>query len=411
LVEADDEHAVVWTKPDDLKIDLKNPLAGLAIRKPGAFFALIGDGSIRFIRKTAAPAAVAAMFTINSGETAMLRPDEVLDDRFPSPGRRLGGFRPEIVERLKLGELVAKGIGNQIGLHVCDAEPTFDFSLPQFLGMAMGSFNGRNPIGFGGEGMIIGVLATALNAPVYVSMPVKDPKVVDEFLARLDGVMSVAARDKENLNRFLRIEQDYYQLAGGKGKDVRAYGFRFGPLKWRFFWARIEGGLYIASKAFILEDLLNAVAGKKSPIADDVPAAHGMIRLRPHQWKQVLDDYRLGWAENNREACLHNLGPLSSLSRSMPGQSGESLNKELERLSGRLYGVHFFCPEEGRYVAAPDGNGVICSVHGSAVLPKQPTAPSEKSSIGKLLREFSDMTLSLTFLEEGLRAVVTIDRK
>jgi len=92
-------------------------------------------------------------------------------------------------------------------------------------------------------------------------------------------------------------------------------------------------------------------------------------------------------------------------------RSTEELEQELRRLSARLYGVRFFCPEEGRYAAAPDGKSVTCDIHGSALTPRQPAAPSEKSNLGRLLHEFTDMSLALTFMEEGLRAIVIIERK
>ena len=79
LLEADDEHAVVWTKPDDLEIDMKKPLEGLAIRPQGGFLAVVGDGSLRFIRKTAEPKTVAAMFTRAGSELAMLRPEDLIE--------------------------------------------------------------------------------------------------------------------------------------------------------------------------------------------------------------------------------------------------------------------------------------------------------------------------------------------
>ena len=62
-------------------------------------------------------------------------------------------------------------------------------------------------------------------------------------------------------------------------------------------------------------------------------------------------------------------------------------------------------------LVSPGGKEVTCSVHGSAMDPRQGRTPSDKSNLGKLLREFRDMTLALSFLEDGLRAVVTIDRK
>ena len=63
LVEADDQHAVVWTKPDDLDVDLAKPLTGLAIRPPGGFLVLMADGSVHFLRAGMKPATLAALFT------------------------------------------------------------------------------------------------------------------------------------------------------------------------------------------------------------------------------------------------------------------------------------------------------------------------------------------------------------
>ncbi len=413
VVEADDDHAVIWTKPDDLVINAKRPLNGLWMRPPGGFLAQFGDGQVMMIRQTIRPENLAALFTRAGGEALFLQPEDTIEYR-PQRDSGLMGFSPELINRLKLGEFLAKGIGNQVGLHVYDAEPMFDFSLPSFLGTALGTFGGRQMFG-GLEGLMMGTMMAALNAPVYVSLPVQDPKVVDEFLARLDEYLAVLAREKDMFGGFFRIEQDFYRLPSGQGKNIRTYGFRFGPLKWRFFWGRLGNGLYVASKPYILEDLLAVANEKSSPDADRGPAAHGMVRLRPQNWNRVLTDYRLGWAENNREACLHNLGPLSSLSRALtagkPGRSADEMELELRRLGARLYGVHFFCPEEGRYAVSPDGKAVTCGVHGSAMAPRQQVTPSEKSNLGRLLREFADMTLALTFMEDGLHAVVTIEKK
>src|SRR5258708_9324388 len=144
-----------------------------------------------------------------------------------------------------------------------------------------------------------------------------------------------------------------------------------------------------------------------------------MVRMRPKNWNQVLPDYRLGWAENNREACLENLGPLTSVSRAFVATNqpkgaalaGEDLGREVHRAADKMHTVHFFCPEGGYYVVAPDGKTVLCSAHGSALNPRQPTAPADSSSLGKLLRDFTGMTTTLTFLEDGLHAVVVIERK
>jgi hypothetical protein len=52
VVEALPEAAVVWTKPDDLVIEEKAPLAGLASEKSPTFNTLFGDGSVRAISRT-----------------------------------------------------------------------------------------------------------------------------------------------------------------------------------------------------------------------------------------------------------------------------------------------------------------------------------------------------------------------
>jgi hypothetical protein len=67
-VEADDSQAVVWTKPDDLPFDPKDPLKGLGRLIEGGFQAGFMDGSVRFISKTIAPETLKALITPNGRE-------------------------------------------------------------------------------------------------------------------------------------------------------------------------------------------------------------------------------------------------------------------------------------------------------------------------------------------------------
>jgi prepilin-type processing-associated H-X9-DG protein len=68
VVDAADERAVVWTKPDDLKPDPAKPLAGLLGRFQGGFNALFVDGSVRFIGEKVDPQTLNALFTRDGGE-------------------------------------------------------------------------------------------------------------------------------------------------------------------------------------------------------------------------------------------------------------------------------------------------------------------------------------------------------
>ena len=67
-VEADDDQAVIWTKPDDLEYDPQEPMAGLGQVRPGGFNVLMADGSVRFIGNNIDPEVLKAMFSRGGGE-------------------------------------------------------------------------------------------------------------------------------------------------------------------------------------------------------------------------------------------------------------------------------------------------------------------------------------------------------
>jgi hypothetical protein len=68
VVEASDEKAVTWTKPDDFEFDPQNPMAGLVGRQRGGFLALLCDGSVHFVQETIPADLLNAAFTVNGGE-------------------------------------------------------------------------------------------------------------------------------------------------------------------------------------------------------------------------------------------------------------------------------------------------------------------------------------------------------
>lgn len=413
IVEADEDHAVEWTKPDDWLVDLAKPLAGLSRRHVQSIQVVMADGSVRLLRDPIEPKTMAALLTRAGGEVVQL-PD---DSMAPSPRNffDIPGVEGTEVAKLAphLQRFLTQGIGNQVGMHVYDSVPLVDFSLPSFLGFMVGAFGGgRGPGGgLGASELGIAFLVSALNAPTYVSVPVKDSKVVDEFLVQLDTVLARISRMRLG-DDFLRVNQDFYQFALDRNRSMRVYNISFGPIKWRLYWGRIGDGLYLASKPFILEDLM-AMEANRTVRKDTGPAAHGMLRLRPEGWNQVLPDYRLGWAENDRVACVHNHGPLASLARAVHSRDAKPSETVLQanRLAEQLLGVHMFCPEGGNFELTPDGKSIACSVHGSALAPRQQAGPSDKSTTARALNSFAGMTVTFSFLEDGLHAVVTVDRK
>ena len=68
LVEADDDAAVPWTKPDDLAWDSQQPLRGLGQIWSGRFYAVFGDGSVRAIGADLPAETINGLFSRNGGE-------------------------------------------------------------------------------------------------------------------------------------------------------------------------------------------------------------------------------------------------------------------------------------------------------------------------------------------------------
>lgn len=67
-VEAHRDAAVIWTKPDDLILDFKDPIKNLKSARVGGFHALMSDGAVRFISDAINPETLKALFTRGGGE-------------------------------------------------------------------------------------------------------------------------------------------------------------------------------------------------------------------------------------------------------------------------------------------------------------------------------------------------------
>ncbi len=72
VLEVDDEHAVVWTKPDDFEPDKDDPLKGVVGLRNGKFLALFGDASVRVLPGTLSKETVRAIYTQAGGEVVNL---------------------------------------------------------------------------------------------------------------------------------------------------------------------------------------------------------------------------------------------------------------------------------------------------------------------------------------------------
>ncbi len=416
LLDAAEKHAVPWTKPNDWTYDPAKIRDVVFERFGETGLVSFCDGSVRGLPKDIQDESLKALFTRGGnepiGQIAFV-PIGISRRSGPFGIRRLIG---DNLDERELYKVLTEGVGDQVGMHVYDASPMFDFNLTGFMGdMLRGFGGGRGRID--SNMLYVSFLVSSLNAPVYISVPVKDTEIVDGFLDQFDSLLAQKARQPQRSGWF-GLDYDFYRMPlAGDEPSIRSFNVQFGPVKWRLFFARIGDALYIASKPFILQDLADLHKQQTSPAAaeserDQGPRAHAMVRIRPEHWKQVLPTFQLGWSEASRQSCLNNLGPLSSAARAgISSGKRPAGTAQISRAADALYGVHFFCPDGGRYQLSPHGPEVVCSIHGTAHNPRQMPRPTSGSPIDRLMKDFGGITAALTFMEDGLHAVVTIQRK
>ena len=426
---ADEDRSVVWTRPKDLEIDLEAPRRGWFDDESPTTSVLLGDGSVVRFEAENSDEVIRAMITRAGAETVDPRSTPANGATFANNSRRNRFERissEPIVKELEIEAFLNEGIGNQIAFHVCDSDPPIDLSVTRLFGMLMSAGQNRGG-GMRPEFGMIAMLASSLNTPVYLSVPVRDAAVVDSTLGKLDAFLVRMSKDPRSgfgpSGGLFGFTHEVYVHGDATRTDdlseddaeIRTHAFRVGPLTWRFSWARIGNGLYLASKPFILEDLRQVTEGEsvRTGATEAAGEAHGMVRVRPEHWERVLPHMETGWSESERRSCQRQLSFLSASARAMTTARGEpSGDGDLPRireLTRRIYGVAPRCVGGGRYVVDESGTDVCCTAHGCVDRPRQPTGG--EGSVASYAESLSDVRLEMTFTPEGLHTVVTVAEK
>ena len=372
----------------------------------------MADGSVRQLRKGLDDAAIMNIFSRNDGQVTGDWFEESFD-AFQGSRQDPFGLNSVMGGRIEVGDLyqlLSKGLGNRVGLHVCDSDPTFDVQLTSIFPEM---FAGRQGPGnmLGGEALWIGMAIASLTSPVYVDLAVEDATVVDAFLAKLDEGAAIEARTQTDFGWFA-FKKDFYTVQIGDTK-ARSFVLSLGPIKWRFFYARIGDNVCIASKLQTLEQLVVKDAGNAARQDATGSPAHAQLTIHRQQWSRIVPSVRLSWDEAARQACLDNIGPLTSAARVAAGShhdAPEVIAEELVAAASSIYGGVHRCPCGGHYVRTQDGR-IVCSVHGDADHPQQPVPDAPHGGSLEMLNSFSEIRVLLTFLEDGLHAVLEIDRR
>lgn len=403
IIDADVGKAVVWTQPDDLPLDANVLRPALHGRFNDGGLVLFCDGSVSALVEPLNDDTLIHLFNIHDGNVigdvrTQLQQGNGRGHRDPFGLQEMTNGR---LNDRDLYEFITKGLGDTYSLHLCDTDPMLDIQMTRLLGELFGNLNrGRGP---DAEVFGIGMMLASINSPVYVQLSLNDIKIADSFLEKLDDALSIVAREGFDLG-FFRLSKDFYTATE---KDLKASTFvlSLGPVRWRFFYSRIGKRLCIASKLPILEDLAQR---ESMPPVNEAQASPSHARLTIHRsrWQKLLPTARLGWNESARQSCLDNLSHFEMAQRTFAtAKDAATLNAHAES----IYGVRHFCPAGGEYVPG-QGQTCSCSIHGTAAHPVQPSFHETTGVAQKFLSSFTDARVMLTFLEDGLHAVVEIDR-
>jgi hypothetical protein len=70
VVEAPDDQAVIWTRPNDWEFDAAEPTRGLIGLRKGGFYAVMGDGAVKFVSAENSAEALRGLFLYSDGDRA-----------------------------------------------------------------------------------------------------------------------------------------------------------------------------------------------------------------------------------------------------------------------------------------------------------------------------------------------------
>ena len=302
-------------------------------------------------------------------------------------------------EQFGFGEFLMKGLGNEIGLYVCDTRPNFRFNMPQFMARILSEGEPRSAW--------LGFLVSSLTAPVYVAIPIEDCQLVDDFLRRSHPWVGRLAEKKQG--GFFPVEYQY-SLCQIDGREVRSFGINVSGFGVRWHVLRLGDILYITPQLELARELIDAhaEASQSERRNDRLGTGHAQAWMWPANWQDSLASYQFEWAAANQKACFKNLSPLTNVARAGVAPSLDAILAEAALRDG----VYYACPSGGRYIVGDDHCGlhVHCDMHGCVLDARQPPKPPEASDTGELLSELGEISATVQLTPEGLRAVFAVQR-
>ncbi len=307
----------------------------------------------------------------------------------------LGDWPGELDEQ-KIQQFLLKGISNELHLNVCD------FQLPAGISVD-GDATSLALLGFV-------PYAGALLATSYIAIPVEDRAIVEQFIRDLDGVIRVPYQGSS-----FQIGFDYYPVPiGGRATSARCCVLQYGPVRFRFYFALADSTLYISNSLVAFDKICCQSQPDAGPAAVDhqevaETPAHAVADIHLDRALKLTEHSEVALREKERRECLANTILKAAILRAT-GASGPQGLDAATNYAREFRLTEYGCPVGGEHHVASDGKTITCTVHGSFRDSRQPAdRPVHARIAGK--PRVAHMRASLTFLEEGLRAVLTVHRQ
>jgi hypothetical protein len=173
--------------------------------------------------------------------------------------------------------------------------------------------------------------------------------------------------------------------------------------KMRLHVALVGKQLVATTKADILKEAIDAA---DNPPAAGTAPAQMMLRVNVRALKRLQENFQLSWSEKSRLACHRNTMSIHNLIKLY-----DAPIQDVPKLAQAIYGVRYFCPDNGSYVYDAKRDQVLCNVHGNRLDSRQLLQLSPKSSFAQFIEHLDEIRAGLRFGDEALFATLEIDRR
>ena len=274
-------------------------------------------------------------------------------------------------------------IGDRVSVHVCDGDSILEIDPTRIkpLDLPMVGKASTNM-----QGMVAAVFMMA-NLPVYATVEVENREKASRLLEQL--AERVFLQDGDVVG--FETQLDAYQLPDYKEHDIYVLNVGVYAISLRLHVSLVGDQLVMATEPEVLHEVIDA---STTPINQDAPDVHMLLRLNHRALNRLSDDVQLYWAEKSRVSCHRNVISIYNFHKLY----GVPI-KDIPELSEAKYGVRYYCPDHGEYTFDKELNQVVCSVHGNREHAQQRTRLKQDSSFSRFIQSLDTITASLHFHE------------